>query len=374
MREILLEKNGVIYSMAYLIDGELYEYSTWGEDNSPKVNSIYLAKVMRNMPSINACFVSLGNDIQGFLPHNEIPQKVNTGDFIIVQVKRPADNDKAAYVSGDIAFVGKYIIYLPYSEKGGVSSKIDDREERNKLLNIARGIEVEQGAFVMRSISCNADSGDIISEAKNLISKWNELYNNVQNTSEAGLLISAPDALEAFLRDNPYNIDSFISNIEGAGEKYGIPCKYSEKPMLLRTVSDKLSKALRRRIHLKSGANICIDPCEAMTVIDVNSAKSKKGAGLSTNIEAAKEVARLIRLRKISGIIMVDFIDMDSNQEKAILLEEMKKALSEDSVKTDVLGFTRLGIMEITRKRSNTALANDRNICPYCKGSGIYEQ
>lgn len=136
MREILLEKNGVIYSMAYLIDGELYEYSTWGEDNSPKVNSIYLAKVMRNMPSINACFVSLGNDIQGFLPHNEIPQKVNTGDFIIVQVKRPADNDKAAYVSGDIAFVGKYIIYLPYSEKGGVSSKIDDREERNKLLNI----------------------------------------------------------------------------------------------------------------------------------------------------------------------------------------------------------------------------------------------
>ncbi|NLJ64832.1 MAG: hypothetical protein GX337_05500 [Christensenellaceae bacterium] len=374
MREILLEKNGDIYSMAYLVDGKLYEYSTWGEDNSPKVNSIYLAKITRNMPSINACFVSLGNDIQGFLPHDEIPYKVNTGDFIIVQVKRPADGDKAAYVSGDIAFVGKYIIYLPYSEKGGVSSKIEDKEERGRLHNIARGIEVERGAFVMRSISCNADSCEIVKEAESLISKWNELYNKLQNTGEAGLLIAAPNALETFLRDNPYNIDSFISNIEDAGEKYGIPCKLSENPMLLGAVPDKLSKALRRRIHLKSGANICIDPCEAMTVIDVNSAKSKKGAGLSTNIEAAREVARLIRLRKISGIIMVDFIDMQSQQERDILIDEMKKALSEDSVKTDVLGFTRLGIMEITRKRSDTALASDRNICPYCKGSGIYEQ
>ncbi|MGI6214731.1 MAG: ribonuclease E/G [Christensenellales bacterium] len=363
MNTVLFEKNEDAFAYAFLIDGVLYEYEKWLEDEQLNPGDIYLAKITRNMPSINACFADLGNSEAAFLPYKEMRGDAKCGDSVLVQIKRPAVGKKAPYITQDISFAGEYLMYLPNSNKDGVSRRIEDK--RRDMLKFAKKIPREKGAFIMRSKILYADEQSVLDEAKKLTKQFEKVKNKAANMETLGLVKPAQDPLEIFLRDNKTKIDEFYSNDTSFAETYDLPAKHMACPMQYKNAGGQYEKALRRKIYLKSGADLIIDPCEAFTIIDVNSRASRRGEALSVNLEAAKEIARILRIRKTGGIILIDFIDMPQKEQYNKLLVFFEDALQHDRVKTEVLGFTKLGILEMTRKRAQSA-APQIERCPVC--------
>ncbi len=351
MNTLLLKKNEDALTYAFLQDGVLYEYESWKREERLQPGDIYLAKITRSMPSLNACFADLGKNEAAFLPYKEMRSEAKNGESALVQIKRPAVNDKAPYITQDISFAGSFLLYLPNSNKDGVSRKIRDSRKRARMLDAAKSIPRKKGAFIMRSKALDADFEIVLNEANGLVNQFKEAKNKAKLMKAPGLVKAAQDPLETFLRDNKVFLDEFYSNDPSCAEMYGLPFKRMECPMQYKGADEQYGKALRRRIYLKSGADLIIDPCEALTVIDVNSHFNKKGEALSVNLEAAKEIARVLRIRKTGGIILIDFIDMKHKEQYNRLLSFFKEELQADRVKTDVLGFTRLGILEMTRKR-----------------------
>ncbi|MDO5022264.1 MAG: ribonuclease E/G [Eubacteriales bacterium] len=364
MNTVLLDTKENASSYAFLRDGVLHEFETWTKSESAQPGDIYLAKITRNIPSINACFADLGGQ-EGFLPHTEMLENTKCGDSVLVQIKRPAVGKKAPYLTQDISFAGEYIMYLPYSLKHGVSRRVEDKKQRQDMLKTLKALPKKSGSFVMRSKAISKSAEIIEQEAIKLTQQFEELKSKAHELSSLGLIAESQNPLEIFLKDNTLPVDEFYCNDLSSAQKYAKPFKHMQNPMQYKNALEQYKKALRRKIPLKSGASIVIDPCEAMTVIDVNSHLSTKGHYLSVNIEAAKEIARILRIRKTGGIILIDFIDMQEPKQYDKLLDFFLEALKEDRIKTDVLGFTKLGILEMTRKRAQTA-APQLERCPMC--------
>ena len=186
--------------------------------------------------------------------------------------------------------------------------------------------------------------------------------------------------VEKMLRDTKCDVCEIVTNAPEAFANFTVPVRTAPHPMMLYNIQGKLEKSLRRKVWLDCGGNLVIDPCEALTVFDVNSAKdlgTKKGATdtlTRLNIEAAKEIARLLRLRRIGGIVLIDFVDMQTDAERAYVRDALEEALFDDPVKTVIHGFTALGLMEISRKKTSAQLAQINDTpCPHCRGTGILE-
>ncbi|MHC1786682.1 MAG: ribonuclease E/G [Christensenellales bacterium] len=382
MSELLIQVDGARREIALLEEGQLVEYIKDDHQAGLGAEDIYLGQAGRVMKNLSAVFVRLARDTEGFLPFSEIPGGVvpHPGDQLLVQVKKPPQGGKAAYLSCDIALPGTLVILMPLSPAKRASKRITDEEEKQRLLALARDLAPQGSGLIMREESQGSQAEPIQMEIDSLWQTWQEIRAEASRRSAPCPIRQAPDALTLLLREARRQPDKLLSNRPDDYRGLGILTQYAENPLQLHEVHHKLNKALRRKVQLKSGATLVIDPCEAMTVIDVNTAQNVLGSDREkalrdTNIEAAEAIARLLRLRRIGGMILIDFIDMQLSDSRAQVLEALKAALARDPVKTAVHGFTSLGLVEMTRKKSQAPLAAETlRTCPLCHGRGHVEE
>jgi len=366
MREIWI-RSGAGRDIAVMEDGRLVEYLP--EEPDASAEAIYLGKVLRVMPGMKAAFVDIGQEKAGFLPLEErnaanLP-KVQTGQAVLVQVRKEAHGEKGAFLSRDICLCGEMVLLNPMNRMIAVSSRITKDSDRKALKSL--GADIADGRFglVMRTAALNAEENTLRAEVEALWERW-DAVRRAAPTAHAPSVLHAPrTVLDAVLDDyRPRGIDRIVTNDEALARAMD-----SIAPVLLLgdnlfdvgRISNELAKGLERRVWLPSGGNLVFDPCEAMTVIDVNTAKftgktALQDTVLQMNLEACAEIARQVRLRNISGIIIIDMIDMAAREHEHQVLAELNRCFQDDRIKTVVHGFTSLGLVEMTRKRMRPTL------------------
>ena len=330
------------------------------EETGIQAEEIYLGKIERQMRGMEAAFVDLGNGLTGFLPYAECGAKPRSGMMIQVQVKKPPVGDKLPYLTADIALAGRYVILTPCTRRFAVSQKITEESLRSALLDAAKQIAPPGMGLILRTESQNAAKEAIEREAAALAEGWRALEEEIKAASAPRLLRRRGDILDRILRDEHGTIDGIVTDRPEEITACPLPAQFAPAPFDLYSVDSQREKLNQRRVWLPCGGYLVIDRTEALWVIDVNSGKyqgAKAGAEstfLKLNLEAAREIARLMRLRAMGGIILVDFVDMAAEESRRAVTEEMQRALQDDPVKCVLHGFTHLGLMELTRKKTET--------------------
>ena len=373
---------------------------------SSRQGDIFKARADKIIPAINAAFLKISslksksfNESRNaylFLNEDENLKDLKVGHELIVQVIKNARKNKAPRVTTKISIPGRWLVLLPDSKEVGVSKKISEVSERKRLKKFAEELKTENEDFgiIIRTAAENVSEEFLRADFETLLSLWNEIKIKAKNNPAPCLLYHDTGILGKVLRDEiSGRIDQIIIDNEKEFEraKNFVDRFFPEKPNLQLyegitpifeyfDVEKELYKALDRKIWLRSGAYLVIDQTEALTVIDVNSGKftsaqDMRETTLATNLEAAEEIARQLKLRSIGGIIVVDFIDMEQTQDKHELLKHFEKFLSDDRLKPKIFSITKLGLVELTRKRERPDLKTilTRN-CPICDDNGFVER
>jgi len=392
---LIISREDRAINAALVADGTLQEI--FFEDNEFLSGNIYIGRVEKIVPGLNAAFVKIGPGKNAFLKLKEVTKrylkdvlsanKISEGMKILVQVKHDPVESKGAQVTTRIALAGRFVVYFPITRAAGVSKKIQDESERKRLKSLIRKVS-RSGSVVIRT-AAEGISEDVIEEEYEVLSeKWNKILKSFRRSRKVKVLHKEPTAVEYMLREKlNKNIGEIFFNDETILQRVRSLTKHLPFQPQLHYVEgdlfekygiyDQLKLLTQRRIDLPSGGYIAIDTTEAMTVVDVNSAaytseRNHADLALKTNLEAAKEVARQVRLRNIGGIIVVDFIDMPLKSYYDKLLQAVKQESSQDSAKVEVIGFTKLGLLEMTRKRTAPSFTSMYfGKCPICNGSGF---
>ncbi|MFN3233909.1 MAG: ribonuclease E/G [Gammaproteobacteria bacterium] len=371
---------------------------------------IYKGRVSRIEPSLEACFVDYGEKRHGFLPLKDISPTcfckeinpndsysiqdvVKEGQELIVQVEKIERGNKGAALTTYITLAGSYLVLMPNNPSaGGVSRRIEG-EERSELLSILKNLNAPNDlGIIVRTASIGKSQEEIQWDLDVLIKLW-ESIQEIANTRNAPILIhQESNAIMRALRDHLHaNIDEVIADEEHVYEevkKYMELIRpdfvekvkyYSEKIPLYRhfNIEDQVESVFRRELRLPSGGALVIDQTEALISIDINSARSTKGAdieatALHTNKEAAQEIARQLRLRDIGGLIVIDFIDMMRNENQREVEDCLRDALKNDRAKVQFGRISRFGLLEMSRQRLRSTLGESTKIrCPRCQGQGM---
>ena len=393
-RELLLDNTLDMTRVAVIEDGTLVEFHAERKDKAKQTESLFFGRVQAIKPSVCAAFVDIGLALNAFLPLQK-DHSLRVGDFIIVQGEATQSVlTKGLRVTDRVNLAGKWLVLVPGAKGVRISKKIKDPALREQLQRIGKEICPSDCAVIVRTASSDMTMQSMAEEAKTLYDLWLQILKKAAGMTRPGLLHECPPLGLRVVRDMPLNalervvtndiaLQNALSEERNSGK---IPAEAAielfnedEKQLLLFDafgIETEINKALKRRVWLPCGGYLVIDPCEAMTVIDVNSGKMTLGndeeeTAFRINLEAAVEVARQLRLRDIGGIIVVDFIDMRSQEHRAALLQRMREALSRDRMQTTVEGLTRLGLMELTRKRKNEELRRVmRTSCTHCGGTG----
>jgi ribonuclease G len=379
------------------------------------VGNIYLGRVARVLPGMQSAFIDVGLTRSAFLhvadlwrPHeipveNEpIPQpkpiekQVFEGQPLLVQVIKDSIGAKGARLSTQISIAGRLLVFLPQDDHIGVSQKIslNLRESLRSRLTalVAQGAQGQAtGGFILRTNAEDASDAELLEDIAYLRKAWACIRDSAQRLPAPSLLHQDLNLLQRVLRDltgeytQSIRIDSneqfqalmefgraFMPTTAGRLLHYK-----GERPIFdLFSINDEIANALGRRVELKSGGYLVIDQAEALTIIDVNTgafvgARNFEDTIFKTNLEAAQAIARQLRLRNLGGIIVIDFIDMSGSEHQQAVLAELQKQLARDRVKTQVGGFSPLGLVEMTRKRTRESLAQLLcQPCAQCGGSG----
>lgn len=359
MKELLIDSASG--AMALTKDRRLVEY--WEDMEAPPyaAGAIYLGRAGRVMKALGALFVSLAPGVEGFLPFSEMRDHgLRPGDSLLVQVKRPPQGKKSAYLTQDIALTGRYAMLLPRGDYAHASKRAASRQAMKRLAQRLRPADM---GMVLRAKAEDVEEAVLRAEIARLQADWAQLQEKSRHTQAPALLAPAPDALTRLLQDEAELPCRVIAHSEAAARGLDIPLVLHPEPFSLYSIKKQLYEALKRRVYLPSGGSLVLDPTEAALVIDVNTSQDAKKGGdlhLRTNLEAAKEIARLLRLRRAGGMILIDFIDMDTEEQRSVVSSALQEALKEDRVPSEVLGFTRLGLMEMTRKRMDSPLPAQR--------------
>ncbi|MGZ8155567.1 MAG: ribonuclease G [Burkholderiales bacterium] len=373
------------------------------------VGNIYMGRVVRVLPGMQSAFIDIGGeraaflhvaDIWGSRPHNgggsanvPIERLLSEGQNLVVQVVKDPIGTKGARLSTQISIAGRLLVYLPQESHIGISQRIDDEEERQHLREKLQQLlpPEEKGGFIVRTMAETAADRELEADVAYLRKLWHGIQERALTAPPLTLLYQDLNLSLRVLRDFVHEdtvrilIDSretflamqqfaaeFTPNVIQRLERY-----QGERPLFdLYGVEDEIEKALARRVDLKSGGYLIIDQTEALTTIDVNTGGYVGGRSFDdtifkTNLEAAQVIARQLRLRNLGGIIIIDFIDMDSEEHRNAVLNEFRKALARDRTRMTVNGFTQLGLVEMTRKRTRESLAHVLcEACPVCEGRG----
>ena len=351
---------------AWLHDHEIVEFQCCNTKQKNIVGSIYLGKVKNVVKNINGAFVEFEKGELGFLPMRDLSLKAE--EEIIVQVKKEGSREKKPLLSQQIELTGKYLVLTSDKAAIGISNKIKDREQRRELREMAEPMVTESYGFILRTSAVGASREAVMREAQELADKYEEIVRKgryrtpfqlleVNQDMESMLLFGKlPDQTGLVITDQDILADSLKR--QGYNVRYAAEAGEIERQYRIRHF---LREALSRKIWMRSGGFLYIEQTEAMAVIDVNTGKSignknKADHIRKINLEAAKEAARQIRLRNLSGIIVIDFIDMKSEYDKETLLRVMQQYLDQDSKKAAAVDITKLGLMEITRKKERNPL------------------
>ncbi|WP_236034956.1 Rne/Rng family ribonuclease [Alkalihalobacterium elongatum] len=370
------------------------------------VGNVYKGRVVNVLPGMQAAFVDIGRDKNAFLYRDDllsfqklplsdevkkkknISELVKKGEELLVQVTKEGFGTKGPRLSGVVSFPGKYIVYMPNGNYIGVSRKIRSEAERTRLQLLGEELTINEEGLIIRTVCEGASREEIEEDIRILRGFWEETWKEKREAKPPALIHQDTGLIERIFRDFSLDhveeifIDNFsdykrIVDLLGPQRKEKLNFYQGKENIFSEYGIDKeLDKALRRQVWLKNGAYLMIDQTEALTVIDVNTGKFIGKNDLQdtikrTNIEASREIARQLRLRDISGIIIIDFIDMKAEQDRIDVLNYFKNALEKDRTKTNVLGLTGLGLVEMTRKKIRQNLQDSLSkVCPTCKGKG----
>lgn len=401
MRRVIVDCLSSDIKTALCDNAELIEFITEDNEKKPAVGDIYVGRIEKILPSKMA-FVNLGFEKNAFLQLSDKKQeglyeydkttdkyklKIKQGDSLIVQIEKDGSELKGAAVNANLSFAGKYVVLIAKQRGIGISKKIVNNELKIKLKKMAEEILSNDYALIMRTNCENASLEDIKNEILALYEKSKALLEKGQYIKPPALLYKAENETEKILRDFVINKDDeIIVNNKAVFDKYintalkdRVKLYEGEVPIFEQYgVQAQLDKALNNKVWLKSGGFLIIDEVEACTVIDVNSGKfigkNQRKTALKTNLEATKEIAKQLRLRNLSGMIIIDFIDMTEEEDKEAVSSELKKWVRGDRINVTVVGMTELGLMQVTRKKTRVSLKKALTMaCPHCMGSGRIE-
>lgn len=357
-----------------------------------RTGEIYKARVDSVLPGMNAAFLSLGDGRNGFLYLNDVKNlSVKPGMDMLVQVLKTARKGKGARVSPRVSLAGRYLVLVPASADVGVSKRIEDDEERARLRHIARNIRPDGYGLIVRTVAEGYDEESLSRDVCELMESWQEVERKAKKNSAPCLLHRDIGLVERILRDeltgdigeivvdSPDEYENIVAFIQrfSEEERPEISLYTGNLPLFdVYGVERAIDEMHDRKVWLPSGAYLVIDQTEALTIIDVNTGKFIGSRDLQdtvyhTNFEAAEEIARQLRLRAIGGIVVIDFIDMESQHDRDKLVNQLQELFRLDRCKARVYGVTELGLVEITRKRARLDM---RSIisrgCPFCGGLG----
>ena len=387
MKELIIDVQNEIENI-YLVEDEILVEKYVNSKNKKRLEgNIYIGKVQNVVSALQAAFVNVGESKNAFIHFKDLLPKVDVvknkgeevrlsdveknikpGSPIIVEIKRDSYNKKGARVSTHINLPGRYVVLLPNSPFATISQKIEDELERKRLLGIVKRHLPEGMGAIVRTSATGKDEEEIKKDLENLIKKWNEIISiEFSSNDYPKLIYKANEILDKLLIDI---VDKGLEKIHVNNEetKELILEKLSfldkedlevivdaEDAMIANNIEKQLSVSENRKVWLKSGGFITIDKTEALTAIDVNSAKfiekkTLEDTAFSINKEAAIEIAKQIRLRDIGGIIVIDFIDMNEEKYKKELVSLFAEEIKKERTKVQIEGFTKLNLLELTRK------------------------
>lgn len=380
--QILVRHRGTETETALLLNGCLLEYDLRNEDRQSLVGTLMLGRVERVLPDIKAAFVNIGRSLNGFLPIRESDSfhafngkaPLVTDHEVIVQVKKDEKGGKGAFLTRDVALPGQYVLLMPMSRFVGVSKRIEDPQEHAAAKELGKAIAGDRFGVIVRHAALTARKEAVRQEAEELYQRWLEATNHVAQVKAPAVLMQEIPFHERLARDYGARYEvSTASDEEMNPETMEALWQGARIPR-------QLKEAISRKVFLPGGASLVIDEREALHTIDVNSggnvtASEDQSLALSQNLAAVPEIARQIRLRNLSGIILVDFIDMDTADEQSQVAHALEEALSSDRTKVVLHGFTSLGLMELTRKRTAPSLREMlTNPCKHCAGTGFIHE
>ena len=386
MKEILINKKDNLTTIAITENGTLLEKYTQSDENTRLEESIYIGKIQNILEGMQSAFVDIGEKKNTYIHTKDLMPKINiihnpngiekrdirdiakVGQNLLVQVKRDKTGSKGAKVSTHISIPSRYIVLMPDTDIITISQKIEDENERERLLRIVKSTLKKGYGAIIRTSCENKDEENLKEDIKKTITKWEKIKKEYSEKTDKkiGLIYKADSFIKKIILDL---IDEGISKIITNNKSYydeikkiieeekerNIDVILKEDILELYCIKPQIEKAEKRKIWLKCGGFITIDKTEALTAIDVNSGKyigksNLEETLLKVNLEATEEIVNQIILRDIGGIIIIDYIDMPEAEDKDKIIKALQKALKRDRSKTQVIGFTKLNLLEMTRK------------------------
>jgi ribonuclease G len=421
-KEVIINAESLETRVAVLEEGKLEEFTIERTSEERLVGSIFKGKVRNLQDDLKAAFVDIGFEKNAFLhywdivPSNfdsgvelveretrkqrdkpritqkDIPRLYPPGSDIIVQVTKGPIGNKGPRVTTNLVLPGRYLVLLPNSDQSGISRKIENQQERQRLKKILRELTIPDGmGVIMRTVGEGQQARYFVRDLALLLEEWKQIQDRIKSQPAATCVFQEPDLIERTVRDfltedverivvdNPKANDRMREMISKISRRSAAKIKlYTDsQPIFDRfNITRQLENAFSRTVHLKSGGYIVVDETEALVAIDVNTGRHKGGRDqestiLKVNLEAAEEISRQLRLRNMGGLIVLDFIDMKSRRDQQSVYQRMKDGLRRDKAKTHILPISQLGLMEMTRQRhSESVHAAVYDDCPYCKGRG----
>lgn len=430
-KELIVSATDSEIQLALLEDKQLVELHKDKSGNKVQVGDIYVGKVRKMMPGLNAAFIDVGEEKDGFVHYLDLGTNYNSvakylklamngdgsvaslknfkvepilektgkmsnvlkvGQLVLAQVAKEPISTKGPKLSGDISFAGRYLVLTPFVSRISISQKIKGSEERGRLRRLMQSIKPDNFGIIVRTIAEGKGVAELDSDLRHLVSQWELLTQRLKQITGPQKLISELSTTSALLRDvltddfnavyvdneNVYNeIHQYIQSV--VPDKVDIVRRYKlETPIFEQFgVQRDIRRAFGKIVTIRSGVYLYIEHTEAMHVIDVNSGNHiKAGQGqedtaLQVNIESAKEIARQLRLRDMGGIVIIDFVDMQKAENRKQLYDVMSAEMSRDKARHTILPLSKFGLMQITRQRVRPAIeVNVQEKCPFCDGTG----
>jgi ribonuclease G len=429
--ELVINSTNERVSIALLEDSKLVELNESSLKQRFSVGDIYLARVKKIMPGLNAAFIDVGYEKDAFLhyldlgpqfsslnkylgqvllkkgrpipiskfkrlpdinKHGKVNEILKQGQFILVQIAKEPISTKGPRLTSEISIAGRNIVLMPFSDKISISSKISSQEEKERLKNLLTAIRPQNFGIIVRTVAEGKKVAELDTELRTLVKKWEQSFDHLTTKGVPRLVISELSRESAVVRDHlngnfdgihisdekVFNeIKDYIREV--APEKEKIVKLYTGKEPIFDKMGIlmQIKAAFGKTVSFKQGAYLIIEHTEALHVIDVNSGNRSRSSNdqetnaLEVNLSAADEVARQLRLRDMGGIIVIDFIDMHKHENKQKLYDRMKEAMSADKTKHNILPLTKFGILQITRQRVRPEMhIETAETCPTCSGSG----
>ncbi|MGH8092479.1 MAG: Rne/Rng family ribonuclease [Chthoniobacterales bacterium] len=408
--------------VALLEDGQLEEYSVERAGSRNIAGSVYKGRVKNIEPGLKAMFVDIGLEKNAFLhfwdaipaaldsgveeierPDRKQPKKRLTakdipaiypvGSEVLVQVTKGPIGTKGPRVSTNLSFAGRYLVLMPLSDRSGISRKIEDPKERARLRKILRELDIPEGiGVIIRTVGEGQRARYFVRDLRFLLEQWSRIEQQIRDLPAPARVFEEPDLVERTVRDfltdeidevacdDRAAVERMVEMVGQISRRAKSRIKfYDGAAPIFETfgVQKQIDDAFHRQVWLKCGGYIVIDETEALVAVDVNTGRNKGGRDvektiLQTNLEAAEEIARQLRLRNIGGLIIGDFIDMKNRRDQQQVYNRMRERLKRDKAKTHVLPISSLGLMEMTRQRAQESLSDSiYQNCPYCEGRGV---